>query len=159
MKYLFATLLLISLPVSAFMSGIDESRDSQGELVIHSAHIPLAPPGMMNAGYLIFKNNSNEDIGFEKFTSPVYDSVQVHGTEHKNGVAKMKHVDQLVIPANTTVNFEPGGMHLMLMGPRRDINVGEEIMMIGLGTNEKRYMIKFKVIDPRADNHNHNHHH
>ena len=157
MKYLIVALFLISHPVSAFMSGIDESGDSQGELVIHSAHIPLAPPGMMNAGYLIFKNNSDEDIGFEKFTSPVYDSVQVHATEHKNGVAKMTHMNSLVIPANSIVNFEPGGMHLMLMGPRRDIKVGEEIMMIGLGTNAKRYMIKFKVIDPRADNHNHHH--
>jgi copper(I)-binding protein len=54
-------------------------------------------------------------------------------------------------------------MHLMLQGPRRDIKEGEEILMIGQDDNERRYMIKFIVVDTRNNNenmkadHHHNH--
>ncbi len=156
---LYFIILLPSISF-AFMSGIDESRDTQGELEISGAHIPLGPPGMMSVGYLKITNTSDEDIGFDKFTSPVFDSVEVHGTQHENGVARMKHIKSLIIPANSTVELKPGHTHLMLVGPRRDMKVGENIMMIGLGSNEKRYMIKFRVIDPRDENMNHiNHNH
>ena len=156
--FLSALIITFSVQSHAFMSGIDESRDTQGELEISGAHIPLGPPGMMSVGYLKIKNTSDQDIGFDKFTSPVFDSVEVHGTEHKNGVARMTHIKSLIIPANSTVELKPGQTHLMLVGPRRDIKAGENIMMIGLGFNEKRYMIRFRVIDPRDDNMDHSHH-
>ena len=155
-KYLIVlSFIMLSSSSFAFMSGIDESRDSQGELVFIGAHIPLAPAGMMNAGYLKITNSSDDDIEFEKFTSPVYDSVMVHDTKHDGDIAKMTHVDALIVPANSTIELKPGGMHLMLMGPRRDINAGEEILMIGLGLNGKRYMVKFLVVDPRVESHHH----
>ena len=155
---LYAFIITFSLQSYAFMSGIDESRDTQGELEISGAHIPLGPPGMMSVGYLKITNTSDQDIGFDKFTSPVFDSVEVHGTEHKNGVARMTHIKSLIIPANSTVELKPGHTHLMLVGPRRDIKAGEDVMMIGLGLNEKRYMIKFRVIDPRDHDMDHSHH-
>ncbi len=147
---LFAILLFINQTAFAFMSGIDDRRDTHGELEIIGAHIPLAPSGMMNAGYLKFKNVSNQKIIFHQFTSPVYDSVQIHTTEYDNGVAKMKHADKLVVPAKSTIELKPGNMHLMLIGPRRDIKEGEEILMIGLDYNERRYMFKFIVTEEIA---------
>jgi len=118
---------------------------------------------MMNAGYLKFNNLSDEKIIFHQFTSPVYDSVQIHDIEYDNGVAKMKHTDRLVVPAKSTIELKPGNMHLMLIGPRRDIKEGEEILMVGQDDNERRFMLKFLVVDPRNNNenmkvdHHHNH--
>ena len=45
----------------------------------------------------------------------------------------------------------------MLMGPRRDIEVGQIIKMIVLDKRETRYMFDLKVIDPRKA-HGHDHH-
>ena len=160
---LFVILLLVTQTTFAFMSGIDSRRDTHGELEIIGAYIPLAPPGMMNVGYIKFANSSDKNIVFHKFTSPVYDGVQIHITEHVNGVAKMKHVDTLVVPAESMIELKPGGIHLMLVGPRRDVKEGEEILMIGQDANERRFMLKFLVVDPRnenieSDHHNHHHH-
>ena len=70
----------------AFMSGIDPSRDTQGELDIIGATIPLAPANAsVNAGYVKFTNTSDKDVEFYRFTSPVYDSVEMHITENKSG--------------------------------------------------------------------------
>jgi len=158
-------LLTLSLSSMAFMSGIDPSRDTQGELEIIGATIPLAPASAsVNAGYVKFTNTSNKDVEFHNFTSPVYDSVEMHITENRSGSAKMKQVSKILIPANSSVELKPGGAHLMLIGPRRDVKAGEQILMIAQDSLERRFMLKFKVIDMRQEtsrndhnHHNHNH--
>ena len=74
-----------------------------------------------------------------------------------NGTAKMIHEEDLLIPAGKEVVLESGGSHFMLMGPRRDIEVGQIIKMIVLDKRETRYMFDLKVIDPR-NAHGHDHH-
>ena len=163
-KYILTLSLLFSSYSFAFMSGLDDRRDTHGSLEIIGAYIPMGPAGMVNAGYMKLENTSNTDITINHITSPVYDSVEIHGTIQENGIAKMTHLDNIVVPANGKVIFEPGGMHLMLMGSRRDIKAGDEILAIAFGQNEKRYMLKFLVVDPRNDSakdikhHNHDHH-
>ena len=145
----------------AFMSGIDPSRDTQGELEIIGATIPLAPASAsVNAGYVKFTNTSDKDVEFHNFTSPVYDSVEMHITENRSGSAKMKQVSKILVPANSSIELKPGGAHLMLIGPRRDVQAGEQILMIAQDSLERRFMLKFTVIDMRQEtSHNHNHNH
>ena len=133
-------LILFTYNTYAFMAGIDESRDTHGELEIIGAYIPMVSSGMMNTGYLKFKNVSNKKIVFYQFTSPVWDSIEIHNVEHKK-------MDQLVIPEKSTVELKPGNTHLMLIGLRRNLKEGEEILMVGQDFNERRYMLKFIVIE------------
>ena len=150
MKKLTLVLILFTHNTYAFMAGIDERRDTHGELEIIGAYIPMEPSGMMNAGYLKFKNTSNKKIIFHQFTSPVWDSIEIHNVEDSGGVAKMKKMSELVILEKSTLELKPGSFHLMLIGPRRDIKEGEEILMIGLDYNERRYMFKFIVTEEAA---------
>ena len=91
--YTLFMILTLSISSMAFMSGIDPSRDTQGELDIIGATIPLAPANAsVNAGYVKFTNTSDKDVEFHRFTSPVYDSVEMHITENQYGSAIMKQV-------------------------------------------------------------------
>ena len=153
----------ISIPTWAFMSGIDPNRDTQGEIEIIGATIPLAPPNAsVNAGYVKFTNTSDRDVEFHSFTSPVYDSVEMHVMEYKSGTAKMKQAKKILIPAKDSIELKPGGTHLMLIGPRRDVKAGEQILMIAQDALERRFMLKFNVVDLRdikaeADHNHHSH--
>ena len=153
--------LIFSTSVLAFMSGIDPSRDTQGEIEIIGATIPLAPANAtVNAGYVKFTNSSDKDVEFHNFTSPVYDSVEMHITENNSGTAKMKKVSKILVPANSSIELKPGATHLMLIGPRREVKAGENVLMIAQDANERRFMLKFTVVDLRIDNaHNHDHGH
>ena len=153
----------ISIPTWAFMSGIDPNRDTQGEIEIIGATIPLAPPNAsVNAGYVKFTNTSDRDVEFHSFTSPVYDSVEMHVMEYKSGTAKMKQAKKILIPAKDSIELKPGGTHLMLIGPRRDVKAGEQILMIAQDALERRFMLKINVVDFRdikaeADHNHHSH--
>ncbi len=161
MKFFVSILTLtFSLSSYAFMSGIDPTRDTQGEIDIIGATIPLAPPNAsVNAGYVKFTNTSDKDVEFHSFTSPVYDSVEMHVMENKSGTAKMKQAKKILVPANTSIELKPGGTHLMLIGPRRDIRAGEQILMIAQDSLERRFMLKFNVVDFRDSKAEKNHEH
>jgi len=47
--------------------------------------------------------------------------VMLHETVFEDGMAKMKHVDTLCIPANESITFKPKAKHVMLMQPLRDL--------------------------------------
>lgn len=77
------------------------------------ATVPGIPNGV---AYFVLQNTSDTDDRLLSASSPVAKSVELH-THIKDGdVLRMRHVDDIVIPAGQTVALEPGGLHVMLMG-------------------------------------------
>ena len=75
-------------------------------------------PGMqMTAGYLTFTNNSTQAITLTHVASPQFGAVEMHESVVEDGMARMYPLGDLTILAGTSVEFEPGGKHLMLMRP------------------------------------------
>lgn len=71
----------------------------------------------MSAGYLSLANNTDEIISISHVTSPEFGSVEIHESLLEDGVAKMRRIEELTIPANSSVSLQRGGKHLMLMRP------------------------------------------
>lgn len=79
-------------------------------------------PGMqMTAGYLTLTNNSTQAITLTQVTSPQFGAVEMHESVVEDGMARMYPLGELTILAGTTVQFVPGGKHLMLMRPVDEI--------------------------------------
>ena len=157
MKNLYTFLIIGTLAITnanAFMTGVKPEKDGGVALEMISGVIHTAPPGSnVNAGYGILKNNTDKDIVLKSFRSPVFDNTEAHNMEYSDaGIAKMKHLKELKIPANGELSLESGGLHLMFIGMRRDILVDEEIMIISRDDIGVRYMLIMKVIDPRSSN-------
>ena len=155
MKNLYTFLIIGILAVTnadAFMTGVKPEKDGGVALDMISGVIHKAPPGSnVNVGYGILKNNTDKDIILKSFRSPVFDNTEAHTMEYSDvGIAKMRHLKELMIPANGELSLESGGLHLMFIGKRRDIKVDEEIMIISRDDHEVRYMLIMKVIDSRS---------
>lgn len=87
-------------------------------LVTSDVIITAPLPGKsMSAGYLSITNNTDDAVHISRVDSPQFDSVQIHESVLEGGVAKMRRLDELTIPTKSTVKLQPGGKHLMLMGP------------------------------------------
>ena len=95
------------------------SADIQPALVASNVTITRPVPGMaMSAGYLTLTNNSEETITITRISSPNYASVELHESVIEEGIARMRPLENLDIPAGTSTILAPGGKHLMLMRPR-----------------------------------------
>jgi copper(I)-binding protein len=152
--------LFLTINVHAFMSGVSPEKDGGPKLVLLEGVIHKGPPSSsVTVGYGIIKNNTDNDLVITGVRSPVYDEVQIHSMEYSNsGTAKMIHQKTLLIPARQEITLESGGLHLMLMGPRRDIEVGQEIKVMVRDKQETRYMFNLTVIDPRHNHGSYDHH-
>lgn len=86
------------------------------------------PPGMsMTAAYGVIGNHGSDTIEISSFTSDSFADVSLHRTTVENGVSSMERLPGLTQSAGATTVLEPGGLHLMLMGPTREIRPGSTV--------------------------------
>ncbi len=105
---------------------------AEAGLEISDAWIAEAPPNVMaQAGYLTLKNGTARPASLIGVTSDAFKSVQIHQTQHDAamGMMKMSHAKEVVIPAGSTLQFKPGGYHLMLMQPKSALKAGDQVEM------------------------------
>lgn len=92
--------------------------DTRPALVASDLTITQPMPGMaMSAGYLTLTNNSAETITITRVNSPQYAAVELHESVVDDGVARMRRLEKIEIPAGKNTVLAPGGKHLMLMRP------------------------------------------
>ena len=112
MRAILLATVLICLVFSAC------GKEALPPLVVSDVVITMPMPGKsMSAGYLTITNNTRDTVTISHVESGEYDSVQIHESVLQDGIAKMQRLDELTIPAKSTIKLEPGGKHLMLMRP------------------------------------------
>ena len=108
MKRIFLLFVLIAAACS----------NESAPLTITDVVVKRPMPGMhMSAGYFNLTNNSSETIVITHVTSPQFGSVEMHESIVEDGIARMVALDELVLHPGASVDFVPGGKHLMLMQP------------------------------------------
>lgn len=81
-------------------------------------------------------------------TPGIAEAVEMHETVIENEMAMMQPVDGLDIPAGETVFFEPGGLHIMLVGLQRDLAPGDAITLTLTFTSGAQLVVAVPVYDP-----------
>ncbi|MEL7185064.1 MAG: copper chaperone PCu(A)C [Pseudomonadota bacterium] len=92
------------------------SGESAAPFVVANIEVTEPMPGRgMSAGYMTLTNNTGSQITVTDVRSAEYNNVEIHRSTVEDGVARMRRVDKLEIPAGSTITLERGGLHLMLM--------------------------------------------
>lgn len=87
-------------------------------LVASDVEITRPMPGReMSAGFLVLTNNTGTPVAITRVSSPQFESVEIHETTVTDGIARMRRLDELRVPAHGFTTLERGGKHLMLMRP------------------------------------------
>ena len=101
---------------------------SEDSLVIEDAWIRATPPGVSTAaGYMTIGNESSTDDKLIGASTDRAKKVKLHMTMMENDTAKMHDQDTVEIKSGSEVQFEPGGLHLMLMGLTGSLKEGETV--------------------------------
>jgi copper(I)-binding protein/cytochrome oxidase Cu insertion factor (SCO1/SenC/PrrC family) len=108
---------------------------------IREAH----PAAMMNGGYLTLVNVADSDATLIGIESDAFDKVEVHEMAVVDGLRKMRQLGELVVPAQGQVKMQPGGMHLMLIGPREPLTDGQQIQLTLLFEGDVSQTVLVKV--------------
>lgn len=102
--------------VPSATTGAPATATASAGPAISGAWVRQVPPAArMTAGYLTITNSGSEPLVIVGAESPLFNAVEVHGTEMVDGMARMRRQDSVTVPPGGTVSFAPGGLHLMLM--------------------------------------------
>ena len=101
------------------------------DIFVEAAWVRMGPPAAMSlAGYMTINNQSDSDVSIVSVSSPDFSSSMIHQTVIEDGLAKMRHHDELRVPAGQSVSLEPNGFHLMLMQPDRPLEPGDKVELV-----------------------------
>lgn len=149
---LLRQILMFSL-LSTFLNTASASQSLQFE----DAWSPEAPPvAPVMAGYVKITNTGQQSIAITAASCADFNKVEIHDMQHKDGMMHMVKQEKLPIPAGQTVSLQQGGMHIMLMKPRRAIKAGETLQVTFELSNGSSITVPFAV---KATGTQGNHHH
>ena len=103
-----------------------------GSLAVRDAWIRVADEGGLSAAYLTIANGTVTDDALLGVSAPdLATSVSLHETTTgDDGMTGMHHTPSIAIPAGGTVTLEPGGLHVLLEGLRRDLVAGDSVQLV-----------------------------
>ncbi len=88
------------------------------ELIIGQAWIGEAPPtARVRVAYAVISNPGSTPIAITGASSPAFGAIELHETREVDGVARMRRLGEVEVPAGASVHFQPGGKHFMLFRP------------------------------------------
>lgn len=97
---------------------------------VSDAWIPQPPPGTRTlAAYFDLENTTPETIHVVAAASADFERVEIHRTELADGIARMRRVERVPVGPAETVRFQQGGLHLMLIEPRRKLAEGDSVTL------------------------------
>src|SRR3972149_4158989 len=78
---------------------------------VRDAWVRETPPGMtMMAGYMELRNNTSQPQVLVAASSSGFETVMIHRTIVKDGMAGMEHRPQIQLSPKASLDFAPGGV-------------------------------------------------
>lgn len=118
-----------------------------GKLVIdHPWSRQTAPAQKVGGGFLIITNKGKAADRLVSATSSVAAEVQLHTMSMDGGVMRMRQMkDGVAIPAGKTVELKPGGLHVMFIGLKRPLAVGDSVPVTLRFARQGNVHLRFNV--------------
>lgn len=155
MKLSISKLLFIIL---ALFTGHHVLADDK--LEIEDAWIAEAPPvSKVMAAYMEIDNETAQDRVATSITCKEFERAEFHRTVDKAGMASMEHQQTLNIAANSELDLEPGGYHVMLFNPARRLLAGDNTQCRIEFDDGTAIDFELKVRKAAVEDHSHHHHH
>jgi len=132
--------LVLALGTSAAMAGASG-------IEVTNPRIRLLPGDLPLAGYFNISNTGKNAVSLNRVSSADFGMIMMHKSMHTNGEASMMMVDKIEVSPGKTVQFAPGGYHLMLMNRKKVLKVGDKVLIDLEFGNGKKMGVQFKVGD------------
>ncbi len=125
-------ILLVVVLCSTFFATADN-------LEIKNIWARAAEADKSTAVYMEITNSGSQDYEVIGIESDIAKMTMLHKTVIENGVSQMVHIDHLVVPANETIKLEPKGLHIMLIGLKKDLKIDDsfEVKLLLKGHDSK----------------------
>jgi periplasmic copper chaperone A len=154
----FASALAFTLGVLLVVSAATATAHDYAFGTVKVVH-PWAratPPGAnTGAGYLKLVNSGATPVRLVGGTTPVAQRIEIHLMSMDGGVMRMRPTQGVDISPGATVELKPGGLHLMLIGLKRQLMLEEMVPVTLMFADGTKISFELYVEGMGGDIHNH----
>ena len=120
--------VFVGLILALILIALIAAAGEEAGVSVRDAWIRETPPGVaMMAAYMALRNNTSRSRVLVAASSSVFETVMIHRSIVKDGMASMEHAPQVELSPNASLLFAPGGYHLMLLNPKRTLRAGDRV--------------------------------
>ncbi len=152
-------LLIASLFALSATTVFAHEFKKDGLLIGHPWARPSLGEVKVGAAYLSISNNGPSDDRLIGAKATVSEAVEIHAHIMNSDVMQMRRVDGVAAPSGATVKFEPGGLHVMLIGLKEKLVEGASFPMTLVFEKAGEIPVEVKIekrAEPTSGGH-HNH--
>lgn len=122
MKRLLVLALLALSPVAVAGKGAAPCQPA-----ITGGWVRMAPGMPMGAAFAVVRNACAQPAEVVGAASPDFADVSLHETRIENGMSRMRAIARVPVKPGASIELKPGGLHVMLMEPRRSVAPGGRV--------------------------------
>jgi periplasmic copper chaperone A len=97
------------------------------QVTVTNAWFRALPAKLPSGGYFTLHNGGAAPITLTGAESPACGMLMLHKSSDMNGMSSMSDVASVPVPAGGTLQFAPGGYHLMCMNPAPAMKPGASV--------------------------------
>jgi copper(I)-binding protein len=126
------------------------------EVTVTDATVRLLPPGVPNtAAYFSIRNSSDISRTLIGASADFATKAEIHNHVLMNDMMSMQQQSEVVLQPGESVQFSPGGLHIMLFGLKQPLREGQSVSF-SLQTKEgESISIIANVARPKPSSHSH----
>jgi copper(I)-binding protein len=124
MKYAWKWLLAGMLLLSAC------GAEAEGDVEVHDAWMRTAVRGENAAVYFDLHNHSSTADELLGASSDAAEAVELHESVMEGDVMTMNMLPSLPLAAGAEMTFEPGGLHIMLIRLKQDLQTDDHVELV-----------------------------
>ncbi len=103
---------------------------------------------MNSAAYMLIRNHGNQTDKLLSVDCDAADSAEMHLSQTENDIMTMKMVTFIEIPAQGETELKPGGLHIMLVKLKRNLNPGDTVVLRLQFEKSGEFVIQAEVREP-----------
>lgn len=140
-------LTTIGMAIACFITTSAMATDYEaGSLAISGPWSRATPKGAESAiGYMTIKNNGTTPDRLIGGSIDVAETFELHSMVIENGVAKMRELKDVEIKPGQTIEFKPGGSHVMFVNLKHPLSKGEHVAGTLIFEHAGKVQIEYSV--------------
>lgn len=145
MRQLFIAITISVLTIFPAISPVAAQDKSLG--VLGSGFYAFATSESQKNGAVFgtFKNTKDSDVEITTVSGDVAEMIELHTMSMDKDVMQMREVESYVVPAGRALSLEPSGKHIMLMGLKAPLKVGDTFYIRVADADNKGILLPVSV--------------
>ena len=118
---------LLIVPILAWLEMTPLRAEDAAITVSRAWARPTIGASATTAGYVTLRNSGSKPDRLVAAQSELASAIEIHMHVMDGDIARMRRVDDVAIAPGQSAEFNPGGLHLMVLGLKRPLKAGETL--------------------------------